>query len=460
MGIPSYFSHIIRKYPKIISSISPKIQNLYLDSNSIIYDAVNRLDKTQTDFEDVVIREVCRKIDDYLLWVNPTRVIIAFDGVPPFAKIKQQRERRYKGLLTQKYLQQDPVWNTVQITPGTIFMKKLNLQLTTYFQHYDQKYDFFKLSTSEEPGEGEHKIFQHIREFPELHQSVHTMVYGLDADLIVLSLHHLSYGKIHLLREAPAFLLEGQDLQVMDIPALARGIQEIVPSISDYVLLTLFLGNDFMPHFPALNLRSNGMDTLLQCYGRVKLPLYTDGIHWANLRTFLQELSKSEFSYFCREHAFRSRYVPDVSTEEKRVNSMPIQHREKELFINPTQKGWESRYYSTLLPSADIPSICKNFTEMLEWNMKYYTSGCTTWSMYYHYAYPPLLCDLKHHIPEKVHLPIEMEPWSESQLLNYVLPTTYHHYMEGGVSKETELPTLEWSYCRYLWESHVVFISI
>ena len=51
MGIPSYFSHIIRKYPKIVSSFQHRVNNFYLDSNSIIYDAVARLDKTNPDFE-------------------------------------------------------------------------------------------------------------------------------------------------------------------------------------------------------------------------------------------------------------------------------------------------------------------------------------------------------------------------------------------------------------------------
>lgn len=453
MGIPSYFSHIIRKYPKIISSVSPSIQNLYVDSNSIIYDAVHRLDSSHPDFEFMVMQEVCKKIDEYLLWVNPTRVIIAFDGVPPFAKIKQQRERRYKGLITQRYLKQESAWNTVQITPGTTFMKKLNEFLRNYFQSHVAKYTYFKLSTSEEPGEGEHKIFQHIRDFPECHQS-NTMIYGLDADLIVLSLHHVVYGKMYLLRESPAFMMEGNDLQVMNINALARAIQEIVP-IPDYVLLTLFLGNDFMPHFPALNLRSNGMDTLLRCYEKVKLPLYDQGILWKNLRLFLQEVSKQEFSLICREHAFRSKYVADISTEEKRVNSIPMLQREKEIYINPTKKGWEQRYYSSFFKD-DIPSICKNFTDMIEWNMKYYTTGCVSWGLSYQYTYPPLLIDLINHIPDEVTLPPDHVPWSETQLLTYVLPSVYHHYM-GGTSVESELPTLEWSYCRYLWESHVVF---
>jgi 5'-3' exonuclease len=455
MGIPSYFSHIIRKYPKIVSSFQHRVNNFYLDSNSIIYDAVARLDKSSPDFEKDLMDEICRKIDEYLLMVNPQRVMIAFDGVPPLAKIKQQRERRYKGLITQRLLKQEPLWNTIQITPGTVFMKKLNSHLTNYFQHHPSKYTYFKLSTSDEAGEGEHKIFEHIREFPDIHATTQTMIYGLDSDLIVLSLHHLSYGNIRLLREAPSFLIDSPEPQVLDVRALATGIQQIVPSISDYVLLTLFLGNDFMPHFPALNLRSNGMDTLLKCYDTVKLPLYEKGVLWSNLKTFLQEVSRHEFSNFCREHAFRTRYVADVSTEEKRVNSLPVLEREKEVFINPTKKGWEQRYYSTLV-KAPIADVCKNFTDMVEWNMQYYTTGCACWSLYYHHMYPPLVKDLVEHIPEKVVLEKGEEPWSETKLLSYVLPSAYHRFM-GGVDAEAELPTLEWSYCRYLWESHVSF---
>jgi 5'-3' exonuclease len=456
MGIPSYFTHIIRKYPKIITPFQHAVYNLYLDSNSIIYDAVASMDKNTADFERVLIQLVCQKIDHYLAMVKPTRVIIAFDGVPPMAKIKQQRERRYKGLITQHMMGESSVWNTIQITPGTTFMKQLNQGLRAHFKEYDQRFAFFKLSTSEEAGEGEHKIFEHIRSFPEEHQNKETMVYGLDSDLIVLSLHHLRYGNIRLLREAPAFMVDSKEPQVLEVRQLAEGIQTIVP-LHDYVMLTLFLGNDFMPHFPALNLRSNGMEILLKCYQRVNLPLFRDKVIWENVRTFLETVSEYEKESMVKNHLFRKRFMPDTSTLEKQVNNIPMVQMEKELYINPTQPGWEKRYYETLCPQ-EVPTVCRHFVHMLEWNMLYYTTGCPNWSIYYPLAYPPLLCDLKNHIPVTSTLEYNESKWTENELLKFVLPSMYHRFIEGGVDTETPLPQLEWSYCRYLWESHVLFV--
>jgi len=107
--------------------------------------------------DELLAQAVCDKIDEYLKLIEPKRVIIAFDGVPPMAKIKQQRERRYKSWM----MPGKPGWNTLQITPGTSFMTYLDKVLHKHFAKYAAKYDYFKLSTSVEPGEGEHKIFEY-----------------------------------------------------------------------------------------------------------------------------------------------------------------------------------------------------------------------------------------------------------------------------------------------------------
>ena len=453
MGIPSYFSYIIRKHPYIITRLQ-KADNLYLDSNSIIYDMVASL---QVCTDELVAQAVCDKIDEYLKLIEPKRVFIAFDGVPPMAKIKQQRERRYKSWI----MPGKTGWNTLQITPGTSFMTYLDTVLKQHFEKYSMRYDFFKLSTSIESGEGEHKIFEHIRAYPEAHRDTKTLVYGLDSDLIVLALNHLKYGNIRLLREAPAFMLEDRELHILDIPKLADGICELIgpTKLPDYILMTLFLGNDFMPHFPALNLRTTGFDTLLKTYQQcMKTERLFDGeIQWEQLARFVKALSLQETSIMSREYYARNRIRADTSTEEKAQMNLPILQREMEHYICPIRAGWEKRYYDTLLKSSNVESICKNYTDMLRWNMQYYTTGCMDWTIQYHYMYPPLLVDLVQHLPRQLIHTSDTTTLTPSKLLHYVLPSVYHDYIPGGRAIESVKPKLVWAYCRYVWESHVDF---
>ena len=73
MGIPSYFKHVIQRYRSIIRKYdkSLRIDNLYLDSNSIIYDAV-RSDsvKDAKDIEAAILNEVVSKIT---FWIRNMR---------------------------------------------------------------------------------------------------------------------------------------------------------------------------------------------------------------------------------------------------------------------------------------------------------------------------------------------------------------------------------------------------
>jgi 5'-3' exonuclease len=162
MGIPSYFSNFVKRHKAVIKKLSglPQIHNLYMDTNGLIYDAVRVLGSNRgianDEYERRIIETVCNKIDEYMKMFRPSgKVLIAFDGVAPVAKLNQQRERRYKSwftsvveqTITQKNALLDPLsaaaatttpvgdhkaWNTSAITPGTKFMNKLNTQMRDY----------------------------------------------------------------------------------------------------------------------------------------------------------------------------------------------------------------------------------------------------------------------------------------------------------------------------------------
>jgi len=517
MGIPSYFSYIVKNHSAIIKKYKPnliKVNNLYLDCNSIIYDIVNNPDFTKimnSDTINVIISAVLVKIEEYIRVIKPDGIVfIAFDGVAPVAKLNQQRERRYKSLYqTQisksifKDSKPDP-WNTSAITPGTEFMSKLNQRLKLFFLG-PLKYEIKKiiLSGSDEYGEGEHKIFDYMRKNPEYHKKSVTVIYGLDADLIMLSINHLHISShIYLFRETPHFIqsinseLEPNENYLLDIPELAVTItnemnnndsSEANPSlpinrIYDYIFICFFLGNDFMPHFPSINIRTGGVDKMSNAYkatiGKTKETLIDrTKINWKNVRKLVDFLAALEEEHLIQEMKLRKKrerkqsHSNDPKIIFESFNSIPIQERDTEKYINPPDPNWEYRYYKSLfgieINDEIKKQICMNYLEGLEWTLKYYTEGCADWRWSYKYHYPPLLKDLIHYIPyfSTELVPIKPPtPVNELVQLCYVLPKQSLLLLPPklyDVLTKTHSQWYKsdcnfiWAFCRYFWESHV-----
>ena len=508
MGIPSFFSYIVKNHANIIKKLSSSkmlVNNLYLDCNSIIYDAVHNIDfaKLVESDVDTIIRKVCAKIDEYILQLKPTNTIyIAFDGVAPVAKLEQQRNRRYKSVYQNNIVKSitstsDP-WNTAAITPGTLFMKKLNERIRDAFKLDNYKVYEIIISGSDIYGEGEHKIFEHIRNFPRKHRDTNTVIYGLDADLIMLSINHLPISdNIFLFRETPQFIksinveLEPNESYIMDIPELARIITldmnngQLLQNnnrVYDYIFLCFFLGNDFMPHFPSVNIRTGGVDKMLNAYkatiGGTNENL-TDGkkIYWKNVRKLVNFLAENEEDFFQIETKQRDRKeripMPNITPEDKykKFDSTPLYERALEKYINPYKENWQTRYYKTLfnleIDETRRKQICTNYLEGLEWTMKYYTTGCPNWRWSYNHNYPPLFCDLIHYIPffetEFIET-LKPAPVTELVQLCYVLPKQslpmlpeklYNNLMKKHADWYNTECSFVWAYCRYFWESHV-----
>jgi 5'-3' exonuclease len=514
MGIPSYFSYIVRNHIQIIRRFQQDetvVQNLYMDCNSIIYDAVRQVDKINGENKhDQIIRLVILKIEEYISLISPQKhVFIAFDGVAPVAKLEQQRNRRYKSWYQneilksiQKNSSSTSAWNTGAITPGTTFMRDLNEQFSIHFQDpnnlskYEAKH--IHVSTSAEFGEGEHKIFQFIRDTPEDHSGTYdtTVIYGLDADLIMLSINHLPVcPSIYLFRETPEFIksidnsLEPNETYLLDIPLLSSTVNASMNGGNqhlrtyDYIFLCFFLGNDFLPHFPALNIRTGGIDKLLNAYKFVlggTNEILTDGrtIYWKNVRKLIAHLGDLEEEYIKTEMKQRdrrekmSKNAPIETDEQKfqKFESIPTYEREIEKYINPFKDGWQRRYYKSLLQMDDDEERCSavsiNYLEGLEWTMKYYTTGCVEWRWCYQHNYPPLLKDLLKYIPffERTFVKTTPpNPVNELVQLCYVTPRhslrmlpsfLYDALLEKKGELYPEDCEFVWSYCKYFWESH------
>uniref|UniRef100_A0A6C0EVQ4 Xrn1 N-terminal domain-containing protein n=1 Tax=viral metagenome TaxID=1070528 RepID=A0A6C0EVQ4_9ZZZZ len=580
MGVPSYFSHIVRDYGQIIKKLLslPHIDNLYMDCNSLIYDAVKNsptYDKTKkTDYEKELINMVCKKIDYYVESLKPRkRVFVAFDGVAPVAKLTQQRDRRYKSWYTAQ-LQREfegkaykEAWNTSAITPGTNFMKELNETVMNYYMAKNRTTIVgpeYIVSSSSEVGEGEHKIFEYMRKYPEYHNppDMVTLVYGLDADLIMLTLNHLHITpNLYLFRETPEFIksidstLDANTDYLLDIPELAASIVKYIHNygetpktrqtplageygkiginlennskldiasemmtnrIKDYIFICFLLGNDFLPHFPALNIRTVGIDVMLNVYretiGNTNTFLINGmNIQWGNFYKMIKHIADKEDDLLMDEHKKRDKFAKRfgnngaASGYGRAVNAMnafggrngknqfvapinenntigedvqcmddllllPMKERSIEKYINPFERDWEYRYYKALF-DVDVTDerkkqICVNYLEGLEWTFNYYIKGCIDWRWCYNYHYAPLFKDLVKYIPQMSLQFITPKPQQSIEdvvQLCYVLPRENLNLLPMNVN----IVLLEnlshlygddyefkWAYCRYFWESH------
>ena len=135
------------------------------------------------------------------------------------------------------------------------------------------------------PGEGEHKIMSFIRKMkssPDWNPNTSHCMYGLDADLIMLSLvtHEPNFS---ILREN---VLQNpknncnDDFQLLHIPILREYLYEEFKTttevlgfpfdfervIDDFVFMCYFIGNDFLPNLPFLDISDFGLDRLFDIY--------------------------------------------------------------------------------------------------------------------------------------------------------------------------------------------------
>ena len=515
MGVPSYFSYLIRNHKEMLIKIfnfKKQINNLYFDSNSIVYDVLRMQSKdydgNDEKFEDDLILGVCYKLDAYIDEIKPdNQVYIAFDGVAPVAKLEQQRCRRHKSMLEKKIMNhicgEKNEWNKTAITPGTNFMYKLNKSVRNYFSGKEKNYNInkFIFSGSDEPGEGEHKLFQYIRNNEKKHQKEVTVIYGLDADLIMLCLNHLRISKnIYLYRETPEFVksvdknINPDESYLLDIPYLAQRIifemnefkkptsKQETDKLYDYIFLCFFLGNDFLPHFPSANIRTNGVDIMLNAYkdtiSKTNQNL-TNGkiIYWKNVRKLVKFLADNEYDNLINEYKIREKWekrkVPYETIEDKknRYLNIPIKNRSVEKYINPYESFWQKRYYDALFNTDESfefkKQVSVNYMEGLEWVMNYYTSGCVDWRWHYKYNYPPLFKDLLKFIP--VFDTIMIEPNNNKSVipevqLSYVLPIESLHLIPNNVGEKllnerqhyySNEYNLNWAFCKYMWETHI-----
>ena len=277
-------------------------------------------------------------------------------------------------------------WDSNAITPGTPFMDTLAASLRywcAYKINTDPAWEKVKVIISDAtvPGEGEHKIMEFIRSqrsSPEHDPNTRHVMYGLDADLIMLGIAthephfrilredvffqeskartcHICGQKGHIAEacKGEAKQKDGnfdeKDKALADKPfiwlhvSVLREYLEVelhVPQVpfrfdleralDDWVFMCFFVGNDFLPHLPSLDIRENGIDTLIAIW-RDNIPVMggyvtKDGhVDLERAQFILDGLAKQEDAIFRRRRQTEERRDANAKRrkleEQNRSNS-------------------------------------------------------------------------------------------------------------------------------------------
>lgn len=547
MGVPGFFLWLWKKYRDNMfvftkgdldenETLKEKYKAIYnideflIDANCLIHPqcykvlAENKNWSNLDKLEKLMLDQVIKYIDHIIKFVNPKKAIyIAVDGVAPVAKIKQQRSRRFKSIKDKTLFDNikkkhnrpiDNHWNNSSITPGSLFIQHITSKIINHIKEKKSNdYANIKIifSSGNTPGEGEHKLLQHIRNKGE---TTSYAIYGLDADLIFLALS-TQKDNIYLIREANQMdNVESDILNYVSIDIMKECIHnellrkidkkiiddeiecvEMNNMINDFIFICYFLGNDFLPHIPSIDIKnqdSNGLDVLLDAYIHTINNVQTnvlkigDQIQFNDMfmLPFLEYLSFKEVDFF--SHLNKKKRVRPCDSSDPYDLEM---HRIDNLLFpinDPIELGkngndtWKFNYYNhyfnvTINQPKFVNNLCHNYFIGLVWIAHYYFDECASWRWYYPFDHAPFISDLVNNIKDVNFNEIKFEKGEPVQPFvqlmsvlppqsSYLLPSSYKELMLSDKSELIHLyPTgfeLDMIYKRKYWECIPILPSI
>lgn len=441
MGVPGFYKWLVQRYPLIRRRLSdipcPKIDNLYIDFNCIIYNSLQNVTSTEPPYT-ILFQEVCRFLDVLIQSIRPQCLIfIAVDGPAPFAKCTQQRSRRF--VSARDYVPGG--FDTTQISVGTEFMELLHDFLTQFLQEKTKTDKIWGTpdviySSHRSPGEGEHKFFNFIRsniQSKNITENTSHCIYSPDADLLFLGLQtrqpyfyilrewdgwigpneRVGNGKLDKLKfsdvqfELINLMIARECLQ-LDYPK----IPDINRIIDDFAAFSFLIGNDFIPHFPDVVIQSGQFTSVVQTYQNTIMGKeYLINDEGKIDKKVLKELLTNyvlEFHNNDRSGTIKS----DGEARKYLMSKYP-----EEFKMDPD--NFERDLANAVLDSFD-------------WVFDYYTKGCQSWNWCFPFPYPPpLITVAKYCEGHRSTFELDRPPLPFEQLLSIEPPQSADHLPPG-----------------------------
>ena len=388
MGIPYYFASLLKSHKGIITALKKgdllETDVFAIDFNCLIHRYLKDDDPIYSVIEalDYILKNICKA----------KKIIIAIDGLVPYAKIVNQRYRR------MRINDEESTFDRTQISPDTPYMRELEAVVR-------ERFPYVSVSGTKVPGEGEHKMITELQNMPET-QRQSICIYGLDADLILIALQHHKLSSPHnmwLLRESAEFndpKLKEAEFAMMSVWKL---LYELPMPIEQYVVLCIMcFGNDFMPNLGMFSLREDGYDRAIHLYEQSGKPDLTTQ---SGRQTFLEFSANRELDVFKERISLRKR------PEEKAIVGKNIN-----LFTH--------KYGLHVLDGVrNMVPVVEAYWKTFHWTLYYFQkSEPMNWYWVYPYSDAPLLQSIIQN-EETVFNDIQDLNYNLNNQLQFIMPT-------------------------------------
>ena len=413
-------------------------------------------------FNKLIIHKICNYVLQLIHMIPKLKMIyMAIDGVPLYAKMIEQRRRRYMGyiidnakelLLTnyKKILDTEGDYynqynfelytmhfnfNKNSISPGTNFMDIFEIYIIEYLNINVKKNIEIIFDSYKNPGEGEKKIVFKMQNLP---LNSNLLIYSPDGDVILLMLLEINKFNIKILR------YDNKELYIININKLKDIMMSYMNNnnyyiIKDIVMLFTLLGNDFLPKIEAINTNKH-IIVILECYKNLNSNIFADKINWNLLKDFFVLLN-IKLKYDKPKKFFRTK---EWTIEKNQlVNSNAIEYFKQLFNIEYLSNNYNPDYYeinnNKINKNYNInnKTILKYLTGYL-WLFDYYIYHQLKYN-YFHYNYynAPKLTDIINFLNNKDNDIIDIKLYHK--LNKYIIP--YDKYFTPTLQLNFITPT-------------------
>jgi 5'-3' exoribonuclease 1 len=217
----------------------------------------------------------------------------------------------------------------------------------------------------------------------------------MDADLIMLGLctHRPNF---HILRENHR---DKREVYHIDLSSVRNELVKLLCSssrtdpkrlIDDFVLILFTVGNDFLPHLPAVEIITGGVEVLIEVYKKTDRYLtYRDSENkvWfdqTGFSSFFRILALYEEQLINTKINTRASYESDTLLEKH----TKIDKGAYKISFDNYRNGYYDKHF------AGNRDCVKEYLEGVQWVLSYYTSGVPDWTWCYPHYYAPFSEDL------------------------------------------------------------------